>query len=526
MLNVIKKLLFFVLLAVLVGHVSKKQSQVKKPNVLFILVDDFGYSDLSCMGSDFYETPNIDAIAQKGMIFTNGYAGCQVCSPSRGSIMTGQFTARHGITDWIGSPEGEAWRLKQRNTKMLPPSYEHHLNKKDVTMPMAFKANGYMTFFAGKWHLGDEGYYPEDFGFDINKGGYHRGGPAGGFFAPFNNPKLENHEKGENLSKRLADETIEFMKAPKDKPFFAFLSFYAVHAPIQTTQEKWNKYRNKAEEMGIAEQGFEAGDLKPARRYQDNPVYAGLVESMDDAVGLVMKALKDNGLDKNTIVVFTSDNGGVVSGDNYSTSCMPLRGGKGYQWEGGIRIPYILNVPWMKHSAQRNATPVAGSDLYPTLLDLAGLPLLPQNHVDGQSIVPVLEGKSFDERPLYWHYPHYGNQGGRPASSVRLGDWKLIHFWEDGHNELYNLISDIHEDNDLSETEVDRVESMSHNLLSWLDQVGAKYPIVDVLYDEAKSKIENEKRMDTALKNLEKQRVDMLTQDWKPNSTWWGSVID
>ena len=502
-----------------------EKSAPEKPNILFILADDLGYSDLSCMGSKYYETPNIDGIANKGMVFTNGYAGGQVCSPSRATIMTGQFTARHGITDWIGAKTGEAWREKNRKSQLLPPAYKYHLDKKTVTLPEALKTAGYTTFFAGKWHLGNEGNYPEDHGFDINKGGWGKGSPKGGFFAPFKNPKLKDDKPGENLTMRLAKETAQFMTESKDQPFLAYLSFYAVHAPIQTTKEKWAKYRDKAENMGIAEQGFEEGDLLPMRKHQDNPVYAGLVESMDDAVGLLLSTLKETGLDKNTIVIFTSDNGGVTSGDHYATNCMPLKGGKGYQWEGGIRVPYIVSLPWMEHDGQKNNTPVAGSDFYPTILDLAGVPLPSKNDIDGKSIVPLLKGQQMEERPLFWHYPHYGNQGGRPVSMMRQGDWKIIHYWEDGHSELYNLTKDIYEGTDLASSHSKKVREMSATLMNWLETTKAQLPKADPIYDEAAEKAFIEKSKADLIVKLEAERKEMLKKDWRPNKTWWGSAL-
>ncbi|MFG6686776.1 sulfatase [Mariniflexile sp. HNIBRBA6329] len=499
-------------------------AKIEKPSILFILVDDLGYSDLSCMGSKFYETPHVDAIANHGVLFTDGYAGAQVCSPSRATLLTGQFTARHGITDWIGAPFGKDWRNKGRYTKVLPAAYKDHLDVNTITLPMTLKNAGYSTFFAGKWHLGEEGHYPEQYGFDINVAGNHSGSPAGGYFAPFNNPQLENHDAGENLSMRLAKETVNFIKASKDKPFFAYLSFYAVHGPIQTTKEKWSKYRNKAEKIGIAEQGFEDGDLLPIRKYQDNPVYGGLVETMDDAIGMVLNALKENGLDKNTIVIFTSDNGGVTSGDNYSTNCLPLKGGKGYQWEGGIRVPFIVSVPWMPNHGKKSAIPVAASDFFPTILDLANLTLPLNAQIDGESIVPVLEGKSLKERPLYWHYPHYGNQGGRPVSIIRKGDWKLIHFWEDNHNELYNLSQDIQEDSNLAKLEPKLTEDMASQLLNWLESVGAKYPKPDPLYDSSKEQEAIANKKAQVFKSQDELRKNMLMHNWQPNATWWGSI--
>lgn len=496
----------------------------EKPNIIFILADDLGYSDLSYSGSTYYETPNIDKIAANGVVFTNGYAGSAVCSPSRATIMTGQFTARHGVTDWIGAPEGEAWRTKKRHTKMLPPAYKHHINTNAETLPKAFKEAGYKTFFAGKWHLGDQGFSPENFGFDVNKGGFHRGGPSGGYFDPYQNPKLENRQPGENLSMRLAKETVSFIKASKNKPFFAYLSFYAVHAPIQTSKEKFEKYRTKAVKRGVPNKGFEDGDLLPMRKYQDNPVYAGLIETMDDAVGLVLQVLKENGLDKNTIVVFTSDNGGVTSGDNYSTNNLPLKGGKGYQWEGGIRVPYIISVPWIKNKGIESDIPVAGSDFFPTLLDLAGLPLQPKAHLDGKSILPILKGNAINERTLYWHYPHYGNQGGRPASIMREGDWKLIHFWENGNDELYNLSKDLHESNNLAKLETRRTTKMSKALLNWLKETGAKYPKPDSLYNANKEQTFIKNKKANIFVKYEALRKHMLSKDWQPNKNWWGSI--
>jgi len=264
----------------------------KKPNILFILADDFGYHDLSVSGSKYYETPNIDRIANEGMNFTDGYATCQVCSPSRASIMSGKFPARHGITDWIGAKTGEAWRKAGRYNQLLPPEYVHALPAEYTTLPEAMKEVGYTTFFAGKWHIGEKGSWPEDHGFDINKGGWDVGSPRGGYFSPWENPNLESGPDGENLSMRLAQETVNFIKENKDTSFFAYLSFYAVHGPIQTTNEKWAKYRQKAEDLGIAETGFEMGHFLPIRQVQDNPVYAGLVEAMDDAVGHVLTCFK------------------------------------------------------------------------------------------------------------------------------------------------------------------------------------------------------------------------------------------
>jgi arylsulfatase A-like enzyme len=507
------------------GCHSNDSLSKKNPNILFILADDLGYHDLSVTGSNYYETPNIDRIANEGMIFTDGYANCQVCSPSRASIMSGKFTARHGITDWIGARTGEEWRNAGRFNKLLPPEYVHNLPHEYTTLPEALKDAGYKTFFAGKWHLGSEGSWPEDHGFDINKGGWDKGSPMGGFYAPWENPRLESGPDGESLTMRLAHETADFIKTHKDTSFFAFLSFYAVHAPLQTTQEKWAKYRQKAEEMGIAETGFEMGHFLPIRQVQDNPVFAGLVETMDDAVGVVLKALDELGLAENTIVIFTSDNGGVSAGDAFATSNLPLRGGKGYQFEGGIREPYFIKVPWLDIDGKKSEVPVMGSDFFPTLLELAGAELMPDEHNDGMSLVPVLNGGTLPERPLIWHYPHYGNQGGEPSSIIRLGDWKLIHYYEDGREELYNLKADVEETTDVLEANPELTKQLGEQLFTYLNEVGARFPEKDPEYSEKLEK-EHLKRIRTVrMPQLEKQRLEFLSKDFAPGNNWWGSKI-
>ena len=508
-----------------IRSVSKKSTSEKKPNIVFILADDLGAHDLSYSGSNYYETPNIDAIAKEGVQFTQGYASCQVCSPSRASLMTGQYTVRHGVTDWIGATVGEKWG-KEENTKILPPDYAHALPEETTTIAEALKQNGYKTFFAGKWHLGDEPYSPENNGFDINIGGWEVGGPKGGYYAPWRNPKLDYKYEGENLTKRLALETADFISVNKNEPFFAFLSFYAVHGPIETTKEKWSKYRNKAEAQGIPESGFDMEARLPIRNVQDNPIYAGLVESMDDAVGVVLERLKELGLDENTIIVFTSDNGGVASGDAFSTTNFPLRGGKGYQWEGGIREPYLIKAPMLKGSPKSIDYPVSGIDIYPTLLDLVGAKKDPNQIVDGVSLVPLLEGKPLDTRPLFWHYPHYGNQGGDPVSIIRKEAYKLIHYWEDGHDELYNLENDPGEKNDIAKEKPTVANKLRLELDAYLKSMDAKIPEAYTDYDAAKADKNQKERKKNMLKRLEKQRKDFLSKDFDPNNNWYDSNLN
>lgn len=508
---------------ILLSSCNKQETTLKPPNILFILADDLGYHDLGITGSQFYETPNIDRIGENGVQFTNGYATCQVCSPSRASIMTGKYPARLGITDWIGAKTGVEWRENNRHDKLIPVEYNHQLPLEDTTLAEALKENGYKTFFAGKWHLGGEGSYPEDHGFEINIGGWSPGSPHGGFFSPWENPRIENHEAGENLSIRLANETADFIKTNKDSTFFAFLSFYAVHAPIQTTKEKWRKYRDKADSLEIAESGYGMERVLPIRRVQDNPIYAGLLETMDEAVGIVIKALEDAGVADNTIVIFTSDNGGVASGDAYATANLPLRGGKGYQWEGGIREPYFIWVPGME--ADTIETPVTGTDFYPTILDFAGIPLNPDQHMDGVSLAPLMKGESIYSRELYWHYPHYGNQGGEPSTIIRDGDWKMIRYWEGGRNELYNLVIDPSEQTDLAEEKPEIVAKLMRKLERWMYETKAKIPLPDPMYDSVKRRLRLEKIINESWQELENGRLRVLSEEYDPGNQWWGSDV-
>lgn len=527
--NLLRFPLFIVPLMLFSCTSEETNKAPKKPNVLFIIADDFGYHDLSSRGSEFYETSNLDRLASRSMIFTNGYSANRVCSPSRASIMSGKSPARHGITDWVGAKTGEKWRKQGRHSKLLPPDYVDHLPHEYHVLPEVMKEEGYKTFFAGKWHLGSEGSYPEDHGFDINKGGFEAGGPyTGGYFSPFNNPKMEDYpeEVGMSLPEKLAKETNAFIEQNKDTSFFAYLSFYAVHAPIQTTQKYWKKYRDKADSLGIAESGFEMSYFLPIRRVQDNPVYAGLVQHMDDAVGSVLETLKANGLEDDTIVIFTSDHGGVAAGDNYSTSNLPLRGGKGIQYEGGLRVPYFISVPWMNHNGEENATPVINTDFYPTILDLVGTDLRPEEHQDGVSLVPLLEGGSITERPLYWHYPHYGNQGGRPSSIIRDGRWKLIRYHADSSEVLFDLNAKPEERNNIYREHPEVAQRLSDKLTGYLSKTGAKFPTKDPLYDPEKEAQYLERIKNELLPRLEKQRMEYLSPDYNPGNDWWGSEVE
>ena len=506
--------------------VGEQPAATTRPNVLFILADDLGWRDLSNEGSTFYESPNIDRIANEGMKFTRGYATCQVCSPSRASIMTGKYPARLQITDWIGAAMGEKWK---RNTKLLPAVYRNHLPQEDITIAEAFQAAGYETFFAGKWHLGNKGSLPEDHGFGTNIGGIHKGSPPGGYFSPYKNPKMADGEKGELLPLRLGRETADWIEANQKKPFFAFLSFYSVHAPIESTEALWKKYRDKAAAQPRTKNRFLIDRTTPVRQIQDNPLYAGMVESMDDSVGIVMERLEQLGLAENTVIVFTSDNGGVSAGDGKATSNLPLRGGKGRQWEGGIREPFYIQ--WSGGQSGTSDVLATGTDFYPTLLDICGLPLMPDQHVDGQSLVPVLAPNgsqsspeklaALKDRTLFWHYPHYGNQGGEPSSIIHKGDWKLISYYEDNSMELYNVVNDIGEQTNVAMENPEITAQLRTDLDNWLRETEAAMPKINPKFDPgamAKTEIRIREKL---LPSLEREQADLLKADYKPAKGWW-----
>jgi arylsulfatase A-like enzyme len=450
----------------------------KGPNFLFILVDDLGWRDIGCYGSTFYETPNIDRLAAEGVRFTDAYAASPVCSPTRASILTGKYPARLGITDYIDDRHGhnqpEHWT---RNTPLMPAPYADRLVLEEVTIAEALKEAGYATFFAGKWHLGPEGYWPENQGFEINKGGCDWGNPQGGnhYFSPYGNPRLANGPVGEHLPDRLATETVNFIRMHREQPFFAYLAFYSVHIPLMARRDLEAKYEQKRKIAPPDSWGMEG--KQTVRRVQNHPVYAAMVEAVDQAVEKVLEAIWELGLAPNTVVIFTSDNGGLSTAQGNPTSNLPLRAGKGWLYDGGIREPMIIKWPATTRAGSVCSEPVISTDFYPTILEMANLKPRPDQHVDGMSLVPLLQGKGrLPRKTLFWHYPHYSDQGGTPTAAIRQGDWKLIEFFEDEHVELYHLLDNLEEKNELSRSFPEKTVELKNMLQNWQEELNVMFP--------------------------------------------------
>ncbi len=453
--------------------------EAKEKNVLFIFADDLGYTDLGCFGSSFYETPHLDALAKDGVKFTNAYAACPVCSPTRSSLMTGRYPARTKNTDYFGAfnPKPGKPVPKKWKKPLVPAHYIDRLPAALTTLPEALKKHGYATFFAGKWHLGGEGSLPTDHGFDINKGGFHRGGPYGGkkYFSPYGNPYLKDGTDGEHLPDRLATETVKFMNST-DKPFFALLSFYSVHTPLIGREDLVKKYKKKAKDLNLKKNKiFQPEFPRKVRAKQNHVIYGAMVEAMDEAVGKVIQGLKDSGKYDDTIIIFFSDNGGLSTSEGSPTSNFPLRAGKGWMYEGGIREPMILRVPGVTKPGTSSEMLVTSTDFFPTILEACGKNVQPKDHLDGKSVIAQMKTPQTD-RALFWHYPHWGNQGGIPSSAVRVGDWKLIKFYYKKGVELYNLKEDPSEKNDLAMTEKAKTQELLTILEKYMEETKAVLP--------------------------------------------------
>jgi arylsulfatase A-like enzyme len=453
--------LFALLVALVVaaGSLASSAASAAAPaplNVVLVLVDDLGATDLGCYGSRFYQTPNIDRLAREGVRFTRAYSACTVCSPTRAALLTGKYPARLHITDWIAGH-------KRPKAKLKVPDWTMHLPLEERTLAEAFKSKGYATASIGKWHLGGPEFYPEHQGFDVNLGGTDRGQPPS-YFSPYRIPTLADGPDGEFLTDREAEEAVRFIDRNRERPFFLYLPHYAVHTPLMGKAAVVEKYRGRAQ----------PGDP------QNNARYGALVESVDDAMGRIIQALEERKLADRTVVIFTSDNGGLRS----STYNVGIRAGKGSAYEGGVRIPLIVRWPGVTKPGAECAVPVISMDHYASLLEGAGLALAPGQVVDGKSYQPLLRGGTTSARDaIYWHYPHYHPGGATPHSAIRAGDWKLIEFFEDQRVELFDLRNDPEEKRDLAASEPERARTLRAKLHAWRQQVGAQLPTPNPDFD-------------------------------------------
>jgi arylsulfatase A-like enzyme len=429
------------------------------PNVVLFLIDDLGWRDLACQGATYYESPNVDGLAAHGMRFTTAYSACTVCSPTRAALLTGQHPARLHVTDWIAGSQ-------RPYAKLAIPDWTQHLPAGTFTVASALKSAGYVTASFGKWHLGGPDYYPEKFGFDLNVAGTHMGSPPS-YFAPYRIPTLPDGPPGEYLTDRLTTEAEKFLDANKGRPFFLYFPHHTVHNPIQAKADQIAKYEAKPK----------PGD------FTYKPAYAAMIESMDESVGRILKRLDELKLAENTVVIFTSDNGGLL----VNTPNAPLRAGKGSAYEGGVRVPLIVRWPGVVRPGSTCDVPAVSTDLFATVLEIAGVRPNPAVPSDGRSLVPLFKGGTFAERPVYWHYPHYHPGGATPYSAVRLGDWRLVEFFEDGRAELYNLKTDVGETTDLAARMPEKTAELKHRLAAWRSSVGAQLPAPNPKYDPARA---------------------------------------
>jgi arylsulfatase A len=516
-------------------HAADAPAQTKY-NVVFFLVDDLGWADMGYEGSSLYHTPNIDAFAKQGVRFSQAYSTCPVCSPSRASILTGEYPARLHLTDWLpGRKNFPFQKLKNANTIQ-------HLPYEQPTLPQVLKENGYRTAIFGKWHLGEEKDSTQKQGFDLHVPDWNRGWPNDTYFSPYGMKGLEGGPKGEYLTDRLTTEALKWVETNKDQPFFLYLAHFAVHDPIQGRGDLVVKYEHelnhtpkasgppfllegnpddvnplspdKLKSLLQQDKRFDGFGLLPKRtvkikQHQDNPQFAAMVESMDESLGRLRAKLKELNLDEKTIVIYFSDNGGMSAANlgnpqkiiskykldkQFSTSNLPLRGGKGWLYEGGIREPLIIYWP---HEAKNGAVcdvPVVGTDFYPTILDMLQVHASSSadDGKDGVSLVPLLKGSKdvadkLADRPIYWHWPHYSNHGAQsPGGAVRLGNFKLIEYYENNTVQLFDLQNDPSEQHDLSHENPAKVKELTAMLHNWRKSVNAEMPVPNPDYDSTK----------------------------------------
>ncbi len=478
----LKRLPLIALLSTAVSHAAADERPL---NVVIIYADDLGIMDVTPYNPDtFHDTPSVQALADSGVTFTQAYSASPVCSPARSAMMTGHWPARTRNTNFFGAPNqhfGQALPDEidclahddlrhTRNRPLWPAPYLGQMVESHTSMGEAFKAQGYATFHAGKWHLGPEGSWPEDHGFDYNRGGHQGGGPYGGdkYFSPYDNPRLEDGPPGEHLTQRLADETAAFIGNYKEQPFFAMLNFYAPHTPLMAPDDLVEKYEQRREELGLTDE-FEPEPPRRNRIVQSHAIYAGMVEALDRAVGTVLDALEENGVADRTVIIFSSDHGGLSTSEGHPTTNLPFRAGKGWLYEGGLRVPFIVRWPGVAPEGATSDWQLTGTDFFPSALEMADLPKLPEQHIDGVSFAPAVKDPEAEmpARDLYWHFPHWGNQGGYPGAAIRRGDWKYIHTFWGKAPELYNLAEDPGERHNLALKHPDIAREL-HNALQEL----------------------------------------------------------
>lgn len=490
--------------------------QAKSPNIVFFLVDDLGWSDVGCYGSTFHETPHIDQLAKDGLRFTDAYATCHVCSPSRASILTGKYPARLQLTDWIkGRRDFPFQSLQQPENQLALPLEES-------TLAEILQAHGYATGHFGKWHLGENPAGPLQQGFDLMvPQNWFKGWPPSGYHAPFQLDGISD-EPGDYLTDRLTDEALQFIEENREEPFFLYLSHFAVHDPIEGRPDLVKKYEAKRDQMETREgpefilegnpddadpltreeldqlltkpshSGFKVLPNRTVKikQHQDNPEFAAMVEATDESLGRIVAKLEELDLSDDTLVIFTSDNGGmsganfgnpdrVVAKDKldraFATSNLPLRGAKGWLYEGGIRVPAVIKWPRRISAGTTSEEPITGTDYFPTILEAAGIE--PENEIDGVSLVPLLEGKDIPRAPLFWHFPHYSNHGMQsPGGAVRIGDYKLIEYFENNTVQLFDLKRDPGETKDLSSAQPEKTRELLTSLQQWRNDLSAAMP--------------------------------------------------
>ncbi len=458
--------------SLLLGVLLVTQAQAAEPappNFIVILIDDLGHTDLGCQGSEFYQTPELDRLAKEGVRCTNAYSACTVCSPTRAAMMTGKYPARLHITDWIAGHNRQFAKLKI-------PDWQKSLPLEEKTIAEVLAERGYISASFGKWHLGNEGQLPTDQGFASHVGGLMHGQPPS-YFDPYKLPLVPNRKEGEYLTDRLTDEVTDFLaeraKEPT-KPFFVYLPHFAVHTPLQAKPEMIAAAKERVTESNP----------------QKNPTYAAMVKSMDESVGRIRAKLDELNLSKNTIVIFTSDNGGLIG----PTSNPPFRAGKGSAYEGGVRVPFIVWGPGHIPAGKTEATPMITVDVMPTLAEWAGVKKLPAD-VDGVSLAQLLTTRTpLVSRPLYWHYPHYHPGGATPYSAIRDGDYRLVEFFEDGKVELYNLKNDVAEKTDLASAEPKKTAELRQKLTDWRAKVRAQLPTKNPDFDAQKDGAKQNKK--------------------------------